>query len=146
MRVIFKKSVAHVARVGEVKEVAEGYARNFLLPHGLAIPATTLTLQREREQTRRQERAHGEQARSLQQALQHLQGQHITFQAPANEHGTLFAGVTAARISDILKRGGYAVSVDALQVSGPLKQLGEYTIQAQQGGYQVTFTLVIQKA
>lgn len=147
MKVIFEKTVAGVARQGEVKEVSQGYARNYLLPNKLAVPATESELAKRRRSAEQRTRAAARVVHNAEQAAANLNGRRFRIQVPASEQGTLFAGVTRASISGILKDNGYPVAADHIVLPEPLKHVGEYRLQVRVHSSVVsTFTLVIEHA
>lgn len=133
MRVILLKEVAGLGAAGAVKEVKEGYARNYLFPRGLAVEATegnlrTLTLQREAaaERTRRERQEAEHLARTLEQAL-------IEVHAKGGEGGRLFGSVTAHQIADALVARGFAVSKKQVELDEPMKAAGFYKVPVRVG-------------
>src|SRR5581483_9203447 len=102
MRVVFVEEIDGVARIGEVKNVADGYARNFLLPRKLAIPATPAAVKQAdaraqvaaKQQEKLDDAARGQAAK--------LEGKTLTIKARVGEQGRLFGSVTAADIADAL--------------------------------------------
>lgn len=127
MKVILLKPVEKLGREGEIREVALGYARNYLIPRGLADVATPeLVNQVNRRRDREQTMAviDLEKAESL---AAKLEGQEVTVVAKASEEGTLYAAVTPAKIAAALQSRGF--SVTAAQVAaGHLKQTGEHEV------------------
>lgn len=129
MRVVFLDDVENVARAGEIKNVADGYARNFLLPRKLAAAATTATVQqaeaRAKQIAREQEKI-DEAARSLGDKLS---ASPVVIMARAGEGGRLFGSVTASDIADELgKRGGGNVEHRQIVLDAPIKEVGSFTV------------------
>lgn len=104
MRVVLKRDVADLGQANEIKEVSDGYARNYLLPQGLAVRATAKQVniakqQRASERERQEElRIHSE------QIAERLKEQPFHFKAKAGEHGHLYGSVTAANIAERIGR------------------------------------------
>ncbi|MGD0352220.1 MAG: 50S ribosomal protein L9 [Dehalococcoidia bacterium] len=128
MKVIFLKDVPKGKR-GEIKEVADGYARNFLFPKGMALPATPsatkeakLLLDKKVEhQTRQQE----EQSK----VAQELEGKELQFKAKAGAKGRLHGAITSANIAEELSRvTGLEIDKKRVEMDEPLHQLGDYEI------------------
>jgi large subunit ribosomal protein L9 len=127
------QSVEHLGRQGDVVHVKPGYAKNYLLPQGLATIAT--------EHHRRmveKHRAHLlelEKARyaKLQTLAQEVAKQSITIEANANDEGHLYGSVGAPEIVSALKRLNINVHADQVRLKGPLKELGLYTVQVHLG-------------
>lgn len=128
MKLILLKEVDGVGDVGEMVEVADGYGRNFLLPKGFAVAATTGNKrQLEHEQRLRDHRV----ARARQEAeafAQQLQTVECRFSRKAGEEGKLFGSVTAMDVADKLKEAGYEVDRRRIQLDQPLKSLGSFTV------------------
>jgi len=129
MKVVLLADVAGLGRQGEVKEVADGYARNFLLPRRLAALATPQALQqaeaRARAEARRQAKA-DEEAQAL---AQRLQGEVIVIPARVGEEGRLYGSVTAADIAQAVARlTGREVDHRQVELEEPIKKLGAYEV------------------
>lgn len=130
MRVILKREVAGLGRPGDVKDVADGYAQNFLLPRGLAIEATAgelKVLARARDAKRaKQESAHTE----AEELAKRLSETTLVFRLKAGEQGKTFGSVTNKDIADALQRE-HKVDVDKTKVHlpEPLKALGVHKVE-----------------
>ena len=143
MKVIFKEDVRGVGRKYEVKNVADGYARNFLLLRGKAEQATgaaILRAEKAREKHLAAEAAGGE-------AVRALSGTTLSLVAKANEKGALFAGVGIDDIIALIKKEkGVAVSPAHIGISEPIKHTGEHVVLLLAEGKQVgTLSLIIEK-
>ena len=130
MRVILKREVAGLGRPGDVKDVADGYAQNFLLPRGLAIEATAgelKVLARARDAKRaKQDRAHAD----AEELAKRLSETTLVFRLKAGEHGKTFGSVTNKDIADALQRE-HKVELDRTKVHlpEPLKSLGVHSVE-----------------
>jgi large subunit ribosomal protein L9 len=130
VRVILKREVAGLGRPGDVKDVADGYAQNFLLPRGLAIEATAgemKVLSRARDAKRaKQDRAHAE----AEELAKRLSETTLVFKLKAGEQGKTFGSVTSKDIADALQRE-QKVDVDKTKVhlAEPLKGLGVHQVE-----------------
>ena len=130
MRVILKAEVRGLGRTGDIKDVADGYARNYLLPKGLAIEATggqlrQLAQERETEKTKK-DRAHQD-AEELARRLGEVT---LVFKLKAGEQGKTFGSVTAKEVADALKKEAKA-EIDKTKVvlHEPLRSLGVHTVE-----------------
>ena len=143
MKVIFKEDVRGVGRKYEVKNVADGYARNFLLLCGKAEQATPEAIARA-EAARAKYSVLAEKAG---EALRSLSGTKLTFSAKANEQGALFAGIGADDIAALIKKEkGVAFSPAHIDISEPIKHTGEHVVLLLAEGKQVgTLSLIIEK-
>lgn len=128
MKVVLRQDVDHLGARGQVVEVAAGFARNYLLPKGLALEATpgnlkTLEL-RSKAWAAREER-HVEQAREVASRLSAVR---LTVAKKAGEHDTLYGSVTAAEIAERLAALGFQVDRRRIQLPEPIKSLGTYSV------------------
>lgn len=126
MKVVFFEDVEGTAQVGEVKVVKNGFARNFLLPRGLAGPATAPNLQRAgslaEKEARRQARLDGE----AEVHRQRLEGYSVTFEARVGETGRLYGSVTSRDIARrIEETAGVEVDARVILLPEPIRELGE---------------------
>ena len=129
MRVVLKQEVRGLGRLGDVKEVADGYAQNFLLPKGLAIEASAGELKRvaqERASAKaKQDRAHGD-AETLAKRLDQVT---LVFKLKAGDQGKTFGSVTTKEIADALTRE-HKINVDARKIHAePLRALGVHKVE-----------------
>lgn len=128
MKVIFLQDVPGVARRHDIKEVKEGYARNFLLPKGLAKPATDgLLLHMARERATRETAAKTEEAEYRARA-EKLGATEVEIAAKVGEKGKTFGSVSPAVIRDALKKKGILVEKEWIDLDGSLKTTGTHEI------------------
>jgi large subunit ribosomal protein L9 len=99
MKVVFLESVEGTAQVGETKEVKNGFARNYLLPRGLAAPATEPYLQRARARAAREAKRQQELDRDANVVAERLEGSRIEIIARVGEQGKLYGSVTSVHIA-----------------------------------------------
>ncbi|MDT8340931.1 MAG: 50S ribosomal protein L9 [Longimicrobiales bacterium] len=129
MKVILKESLSNLGEQGDVVDVKPGYARNYLLPQGLAYEASVTNIRRlEEEQRLREERARRDYLEARRRAAQ-LSGQVLVFRAKAGEEGKLFGSVTGADVAERLNsEGGLDFELDkrTVQMPEPFKELGDF--------------------
>ena len=127
MKVMLIKDVYKLGRAGDVKKVADGYGRNFLLPKGLAMPATPGAL-RQVERIRSQaEIRRTEQNQELKGLSDAIDGVVLTFAAKAGETGKLYGSITPQSIADALQeKTRFEVKRHQIDIQ-PIRNLGEYT-------------------
>lgn len=130
MKVVFLEEVEGTARTGDVKNVADGFARNFLLPRKLAAPATQhyidIATAKATKEAKRQERLDDE-ART--HVLPKVDGQAYTTEVRVGEQGKLFGSVTARDIAELVHQGtGVEVEHRQVDVKEPIRELGKYEI------------------
>ncbi|MHA7964992.1 50S ribosomal protein L9 [Paenibacillus sp. CAU 1782] len=124
MKVIFLQDVKGQGKKGEVKEVSEGYVRNFLLPKGLAKPASdgnlkTLEVQTASEVKRKQKEK--EEAQELGKKLEEMK---IVVKAKAGEGGRLFGAITSKQIAEALAAQGIKIDKRKIELEEPIRTLG----------------------
>jgi len=128
MKVIFKKEVSRLGRLGEVKQVARGFARNYLLPRGLALEATTDNLAWwDREKAVQESR----QNQALEQAKKdavRLQETRLSFSRSVGAGEKLFGSVGKADIAKSLKALGFEIEKTSVLLEHPLKSVGDYEV------------------
>lgn len=129
MKVVFLEDVPNIAKAGEVKEVADGYGRNFLIPKKLAAlvrPEITSRLEAQRrEQTKKQEKMEAELARMADQ----LEGKEIILKAKAGAKERLYGRVTSADIAAALERTtGITVDKRKIELAEPIRELGSFDV------------------
>jgi large subunit ribosomal protein L9 len=130
MKLILRKTVEKLGESGDVVDVKAGYARNYLIPHGLAFAASSANLLKlEAEQAEKEERAKRDYLEARRRASQ-LEGASVTFAMRAGEGGKLFGSVTNSDIADRLNEGDLDFEVDRrlIEIEEPLKQTGEFTV------------------
>ncbi len=128
MEVILRETVTRLGRAGEVVEVKDGYARNYLVPHGLAYPATPANKRRvDAEASRRVLHSAAEQSDAEVLAAK-LESIELTFTAKVGEADKLFGSVTSADIADKLGELGYPLDKRAVELEEPIKMIGIYKI------------------
>jgi len=128
VKVILQADIAGLGEEGEIKEVAGGYARNYLLPRKMVVPATKGAIKMlDQQRTRidaRQEQFRTE-ARALAEKLVTLP---LSFDVRVGEQGRLFGSVTAQEIADQLKEAGVVIDRRSIDLREPLRALGEYEV------------------
>jgi len=128
MKVILKSDVKDLGRMGEVVNVKDGFARNFLVPHGLAAEANTKNLKAfEHEKRKIQELAKKVMAGASDMA-ERIAAAKVTIHAKAGEEDKLFGSVTSMDIADALKASGIEVDKKKIVLEEPIKRLGDYAV------------------
>jgi large subunit ribosomal protein L9 len=128
MKVILKSDVKDLGQVGEVINVKDGFARNFLVPQGLAVEASTKNVKVfEHEKKKIQEMARKVKSGAAGLA-EKISAAKITIKAKAGEEDKLFGSVTSMDIADALKAEGIEIDKKKIQLDEPIKRIGEYTV------------------
>ena len=128
MEVILREDVDKLGHRGQVVKVAPGYARNFLLPRGLAYEATPGNLKRIQQERDRLEAAENARRSSAQGIADKLEQVSLTFSARVGEEGKLFGSVTAADIAQQLEAQGFTIEKRQIDLHEPIKALGVYKV------------------
>lgn len=125
MRIILLQNVEDLGKKWEVKEVADGYARNFLIPKGFAKPATESEVaEAERRGAEEEQRAKKE-LEGIQGIASKLDGYELKIRMTVGEEGQLYEGVNAQKLSERLKEEGFLVDQKHIRLQAPIKELGE---------------------
>lgn len=144
MEVIFLKDVKGSGFLGDIKDVSDGFARNFLIPHKLAAQPTELLrkkLELERKQ-RTNKTAHSQQDEQI--LVDKLQNLTINFSEKANEAGTLFSGITTQKIADqIHEKIGMSVQPSLIELAKPLKHAGVHQVDMRINKQKLVLTITI---
>jgi large subunit ribosomal protein L9 len=128
VKVILTADVESLGKSGELKDVSEGYARNFLIPRRVAVPATGGTYRAwqhdiaSREEQRKREREEAE------IAAQRISSTTLTMGVKVGEGGKLYGSITAKDIADALARRGIEIDRHRIDLEEPLRQLGTYKV------------------
>lgn len=129
MRVVLKKDVPGLGRSGDVKDVADGYAKNFLLPRGLAGEASAGELKRVAEQ-RATSKAKKERAHSDAETLAaRIAATPLTFKLKVGPQGKAFGSVTDRDIAEALERKGIEVAREKILLADPLRSVGTHQVE-----------------
>jgi large subunit ribosomal protein L9 len=128
MEIILRQAVENLGKTGDVVNVKPGYARNYLLPHGLAYEATPGNLKRIQQERDRLEAAESDRRTTAQGLAEKLEQVSLTFSARVGEEGKLFGSVTATDIAQQLEAQGYRVEKRQIDLHEPIKALGVYRV------------------
>ncbi len=128
MRVILIKNVENLGEKGDVKEVANGYVRNFLLPNNLVEPATKEVLEKLKKQKELVAQKAEKELKVVESLASQIDGQEIEIIAKAKETGETYGSITPLKISQALKKNGFKVKRIQVKLKEPIKKLGEYSI------------------
>jgi len=127
MKVMLIKDVYKLGRAGDVKKVADGYGRNFLIPQGLAVLATPGALKQVERIRSQAEIQRAEQNKELQGLADDIEGVVLTFAAKAGETGKLYGSITTQNVADALQeKTRYEVKRHQIDMQ-PIRNLGEFT-------------------
>lgn len=145
MKVILKDDVENLGRLGDVKDVAPGYARNYLIPRNLVLVATSRQVARVEHEKRLIEARVEERRTGATAESKKIEATPITLTVKAGEGGRLFGSVTSRDVAEALAAKGFSVERRSLRMDGPLKSLGSHAIEVDLGyGVHATATVNVE--
>ncbi|HEV8309492.1 MAG TPA: 50S ribosomal protein L9 [Methylomirabilota bacterium] len=128
MKIILMEDVPALGHRGEIREVATGYARNFLLPKKLAVPATPANLENLEQLKRQRQRADHHAREEAQGAAERIGRLSLSVATRASEDGRLYGSVSAQDIVEFLERHQIPVEKRRVVLDEPIKALGDYRV------------------
>src|ERR1035437_5170779 len=131
MKVLLTQTLERIGIVGEVMEVSVGFARNYLLPKGLAVQPTDGNIERLEAARLEYEAKINENREQKEKLIATLTGGEITLTRAANEEGHLFGSVSRRDIAEELQKLGHAVTPDDVKLEEPLRRVDTYTVHVQ---------------
>lgn len=144
MKVVLSKDVKDLGSAGQVKEVSDGYARNYLFPRKLAVPATASALQQAEARQTAAARRTATEERHAQELAERLKGQPLKILSKAGEQGRLYGSITAADVAEALsKEINQKVDKRQIELAEPIRMVGEYRVSYRLS-HGVTATLTVQ--
>lgn len=132
MKLLLCNDVEKLGWLGDIVEVKEGYARNYLLPQGLAIVPTAANVKSLADEKARRSEARQLVRQQKERLVTSVQGAEVVLSGKANEQGHLFGSVTEHDIAENLRQQGFEVADEMVKMSGHIKELGttEVTVRA----------------
>ena len=129
MRIILLQDIENLGKKYEIKEVKDGYARNFLIPKGLAKPATEEALKWLETQKEAEAKKAEEELKMVQERATAIDGQEVIIPVKIGEDGQLFESITSQKISEKLKELGFDIKKTQIDLLEPIKELGEFPVK-----------------
>jgi large subunit ribosomal protein L9 len=129
VELLLAENVPSVGEQGQIVRVKPGFARNYLLPQGLATIATEENKRMVELHRKRQAELAAERMKQIQKLAKDVSNYSATIEANANDEGHLYGSIVAVDISKTLKAAGYPIQPEQIQLEGPLKELGMYTVK-----------------
>ncbi len=147
MEVLLLQDVDRLGKAGEIKRVANGYARNYLFPKGLAVLATPGAIKQAKLRQEAQARRKARELSEAQALAQALDGLVVTFRARAGEGDRLYGSITSAHIAEELEaQVGQPVDRRKIELEEPLKELGTHAVTVRlAAGAEAKVTVVIER-
>lgn len=131
VELLLVENVASLGEQGEIVRVKRGYARNYLIPQGLATVATEANKRMVSMHRARQDELAAKKVGLIKKLADEVARYSVTIEANATDEGHLYGSVLAADISKSLKTAGFPVEPEHIRLDGPLKELGMYTVKLQ---------------
>ena len=129
MKIILLKDVKGTGKAGEIKEVADGYARNCLIKKGLAEEATSVKINSLSIKKDAQDFHKQEEIKALKAECAKLNGEVVTVKIKCGENGKVFGSVTSKEIAEVLTEKGYSVDKKKILLKDSIKNLGVYDVE-----------------
>ncbi len=130
MKVIFLEDVSAKGKKGEMKEVADGYAKNYLIPRGLAMIATKPAVKAYEQKVKSDAKRQEQKLEDMKALAQKLNGTEIKFKAKAGDKERIHGSITAADIaSELTKVSGIEIDKKKVELSEPLRTLGTHEVE-----------------
>ncbi|HCM43952.1 MAG: LSU ribosomal protein L9P [Candidatus Kaiserbacteria bacterium GW2011_GWC2_49_12] len=146
MKIILLKDVRGVGQRGEIKDVADGYVQNMLIPRGLVEQATPEKLAAHEAAMARETHARALEREKIETTIKSLEGKRVEIGARATEKGGLFKAIGAKDIVLALGKEGSVVPEEYVQLKKPLKEIGEHTVELTFGDARARVTVVVKTA
>jgi large subunit ribosomal protein L9 len=128
MKIILKQDYENLGNTGEVIKVKDGYARNFLIPQGIAVLATRRNMQLLEQELKNRQRLKNMEKKVAEELAEQLGKVSITAAVPVGEEDKIFGSVTSQMIADLLKEKDFDVDKKKIILDEPIKSLGIYTV------------------
>ncbi len=145
MKVLLIKDVKNLGKAGEVKEVKDGYGKNFLIARGfakLATPEVIEAWEREQAQKAAQEEQEIKQLQALKEKIENIK---LLIRHKAGANGALFGAITNKEVAEALREKGIEIDKKHIDIHPPIKQAGEYEIDIKLGhGIHAKLDLIVE--
>jgi large subunit ribosomal protein L9 len=128
VKLILSESVPNLGEAGDVVSVKPGFARNYLIPQGMAIPATQARVQQVEHHRRVVAEKVAKERKELEALRARVEAIALQVRARVGAEGKLFGSVTAAQIGDLLAAAGVEVDRRRIELSEPIKEAGEHSV------------------
>lgn len=128
MKIILRNDYESLGKTGEIVSVKDGFARNYLIPKGIAVLATKANMKRLEEEQRLNARQQKKDLHEAQAAAKELEKVSVTATVAVGEEDRVFGSVTAQDIAELLKEKGFEIDKRKILLDEPIKALGVYTV------------------
>ncbi|MCX7678424.1 MAG: 50S ribosomal protein L9 [Spirochaetes bacterium] len=146
MKVILQKDIANLGEAGDLKEVSDGYARNYLIPKKLVIVANEASKKAIEHQKRLIKIKKEKRRKESEKLANTLNGRELKFTALAGEEGKLYGSITSMDIAKKLREMGFEIDKRKIQLDSPIKELGTFkaTIKLEDG-LHADLSIIVEK-
>lgn len=128
MKVILRRDFEKLGKIGDIVEVKDGYARNYLIPQNIAYQATTGNIKALEEEKKQHSYREQKEERNAQKVASKLENTSVTIKAKVGEDEKLFGSITSQSIAEALLEQGLTIDKRNIELEDPIKQLGIYTV------------------
>ena len=129
MKVILKQDVKGTGKKGDILDVSDGYAKNFLLKKGLAEQASSVAVNSLKIQKEAEERRRAEEVKAIRELAQKMDKSEVTVSIKCGENGKVFGSVTSKEIASKLEELGFDVDKKKILLKDPIKTIGQYPVE-----------------
>lgn len=144
MKVIFIKDVKGLCRKNDIKEQPDGYARNFLIPKGIAIPATPELIKKIEREQQEVKVVREVQTDLFKKNIQAVNGVNVVVRAMTNDQGSLFKAIHEKDIAAVLKKDHHIIIAEEfIKIPEPIKQNGTFTVYVEAMGLKEPITVEV---
>lgn len=145
MKVLLLQDVKGSGKKGDIVEISDGYAKNFLIKKGLAKQADKVVMSEKKAQLESLERTKMLEKQSAEELAKNLNKKSVTVKAKLGDNGKLFGAVTSKEIAESLSNAGYDVDRKKIVLDSPIKSVGKYQVTAKlYSGVTATFFVVVE--
>ncbi|HOA47544.1 MAG TPA: 50S ribosomal protein L9 [Candidatus Pacearchaeota archaeon] len=146
MKIILLKDVPNLGKELDIKDVKPGYARNFLIPQNLVVPATKRNLQWQERELAKKKLREEQKTKELQEMIKKLKNLKLQISVKTGSKGELFEKITSIKIVNLLKKEGFEMSKENIIFKEPIEKIGEYVIPISLGkDFKTKIKLVVKK-
>lgn len=143
MKVVLLKNVPNLGQVGDIREISDGFARNYLIPHSLVEPVNKHDIEVLRAQANKRQRIKKEEEKNRIKLARRINGTTLRISAKADDRGTLYAKIDSNILADNLQAIGYQILSCDINLSTTIKKTGEYNVELKVGGEKIIINLEI---
>ena len=147
MKVILLKDVENLGKKWDIKEVADGYARNLLIPKKLVKPATEKEVEEAEKMQAAVEAKAQKELESVEKLASKLDGYELKISVSVGDEGQLYSQVSVTQVSSALAEAGFKVSSKYIKIKEPIKELGEFPVTIEfDHGLEVEIQVIVEEA